>query len=94
VHHRLLNDAVETNRRLGLHLVGTRHRLERLAQHLGDLSAERVNVRAATHQNAPRLRLVRGREEEVLEPDCVMPPLGGETDRAVNRLERFRRERN
>ena len=58
------------------------------------LSTKHLQVGAARGQDAPALRLVGDREQQVLEPDGVVAPVGCHAERALNRLQRFRRERH
>ena len=94
VHHRLLNHAVESERRLRLDDGRRGDWSERLREHVGQLAAEDVEVSATGCQHAPRLRLVGDRQQQVLEPDLLMTTIGGHAKGALNRLQRFRRERH
>jgi hypothetical protein len=94
VHDRLLDDPVEAKRRLGLDARRRRHGGKRLRQHLVHLFLQDVELHAAGREHAPRLWLVDNRQQQMLEADGVVTPVGGEPEGALNGLERLRRERN
>ena len=56
-----------------------RDRLERFGQDLVDLRAERSMSRHRSPA-APRLRLVRNREQKMLETDGIMAAIGGQPE--------------
>ena len=94
VHHRLLHDAVEAKRRFRLDRARGGHGRKRLRQHLLELPLHDVHVRAAGDQNPPRLRLVGDGDEQMLEANGVVPKVGRQPERALDRLQRLRREGN
>ena len=94
VHDGLLDDAIESDRRLGLDRTGSRNRRECLRQHFVDLLAQRVEIDAAGREQPARLRLVGDRAQQMLEADGVVAAVGRQAERALNRLERFRRKGN
>jgi hypothetical protein len=89
VHHRLLDHAVEAERRLRLDGGGGRHGRKCLEQHLVELRLEEIDMRAAGGQDAPRLRLLGNREQQVLQPDGIVAPVGRQAERPLDRLDRL-----
>ena len=94
VHHRLLHDAFESERRFGLDDCRGHDRGEGLREHVRKLAAKHFEVRAARGQHAPRLRFVGDREKQVLEPDFFMTTIGRETKGPLNRFVRLRGKRH
>ena len=94
VHHRLLNHAVEAERRLRFDDRRRRYRSECAGKHVRQLPAQHVEVRTTVRQHAPRLRLVRDRKEQVLEPDLLMTTVGCHAEGSLDRLERLGRKRH
>ena len=71
-----------------------RHRGEHLAQHLVEIGAHGVGVHATRRQNAPRMRLVEERAQQMFEPDGVVTTFGGQLEGPLDRLERLRSKGN
>ena len=94
MHDGLLDDAIESDGRLGLDRTGSWNRCERLGQHFVDLLAKRIEVDAARRQQPPRLRFVGERAQQMLEADGVVPPVACQAKGALNGLEGFRRKGN
>ena len=89
VHHRLLNHAIEAERRLGFHGGRRGDGRKRLLERVMQLAQQRLQVDAARdHQNAARGWLVDNRQQQMLEPDIVTT-LGGKPKCPLNRLERL-----
>ena len=59
-----------------------------------ELPLHGVHVRATGNQNPPRLRFVRDGDEQMLEANGVVPKVGRQPERTLDRLQRLRRERN
>ena len=94
VHHRLLHDAVEAERRLRLDGLEVGTGVNAFASTSCELPLHRVHVGATGNQNPPRLRLVSDGDEQMLEANGVVPQVGRQTERALDRLQRLRREGN
>ena len=94
VNDRLLNHAIEGDGRLRFDRRGRGDRRERLGEHFVHLLAQRIEVDAACRKQRACLRLVGDRAQQVLEADGVVPAIGGEPERPLDRLERLGRERD
>ncbi len=88
------DDAIEADRGFGLDRFLSRHRGEGTVEHLVEVLAQLGEVDTAGRQQLARLRIFDQRIKEMLETDEVVPPVGGEPERATDTLERFGRERN
>ena len=91
---RLLDDPIEARRRLRLRRVRRRNRREGFRQHLVHLPPERFEIDAAHRQHVAAVLFVGNRAQQVLERHGVVTPLGGQAEGALDRLERFGRERD
>jgi hypothetical protein len=94
VHHRLLNDAIESKRGFRFDDGRAHDRSERLGENVGELTPQHLDVGAAGCQDAPRLRLVRDREEQMFEPDFFVAPIGRQAEGALDCLQCLRRKRH
>ena len=92
--HGVLDDAVKAERRLRLDRRRCRQRRERLAEHVVQLPPQRLEVGAAGRQHPPPLRLVGDRQQQVLEADRVVAPIGRHAEGALDGFQRLGCEGN
>ncbi len=94
MYDRSLDDAIEADRRFGLHGLLARDRRKRLVQDFVEIPAQLRQVDAAARHQLPRLRILDERIQQVLEAHQVVAAIGGHAKRAANALERFRGKRD
>ena len=94
VHHRLLNDAVESQRRLRLDDGRCGDRSERLGEDIGQLATEYVQLGTTRREHTPRLWLVGDGQQQVLEPNLFVSTVGGDAEGALDGFQRLGRKRH
>src|SRR6188474_3279638 len=94
MHNRLLNNAIESDRRLGLDRGRCGHWRERLREHLVDLLAQRFHLHSTGREQRARLRLVGNCTQQMLETNRIVAAVGRKSECALDCLQRFGGERD